>query len=528
VIWRSVTVATTIALALGACSRKEAAPARSAPAAAPSAVPAAVANAKSASPQRGPKLCEHGVPADLCTRCNPELAEVFKEKGDWCNEHGVPESQCLKCNPNLRFDAPENATKGMASAKAEPWCKEHAVPEAMCTKCRPQLIAKFIQAGDYCREHGYPESVCPYCHPEKVKAAGHELPVFPEPGTKVRLASAATERKAGIETVRAEARPFARSLEVVGQLQFDQNRLARLSSRGEAVVTEVKVDVGDRVRKGQALAILSSGSVGGAQSRLGAARARMDAANAALAREEALLASGISSKRDVEQARTEAAAAKADHDAARAELRAAGASEGGSGGTYAMVSPFDGTVVGRDAVVGRAVSGDDVLVEIADLKTMWAVLDVPEEQASAVRSGQRATIRIEGTGDIREGRIGRVGAAVDARTRTVRVRVDLANRDGSLKAGSFVRATIELLAPRAAVLVPRDAVQRAQGHDLVFVRTAPGQFDPVHVEVGSRAGADVEIVRGLTAGSEVVTTGAFMLKTEILKDSIGAGCADGD
>ena len=517
-----------LAFALGACSGKEPAAAARTTAATVPVQPAAATSEKNASPQRGPKLCEHGVPADLCTKCNPELAEVFKEKGDWCKEHGVPESQCLKCNPNLRFDAPPGAAKGAATAAAEPWCKEHAVPEAMCTKCRPQLIAKFIQAGDYCREHGYPESVCPYCHPEKVKAAGHELPVFPEPGTKVRLASAETERKAGIQIVRAEVKNFARSIEVVGQLQFDQNRLARLSSRGDALITQVKVDVGDRVKKGQTLVVLSSGAVGGAQSRLAAAQARLEAASAALAREEALLASGISSKRDVEQSRTEVAAAKAERDAARAELRAAGAGEAATGGSYALVAPFDGTVVGREAVAGRSVGGDDVLVEIADLKTVWAVLDVPEEHAAAVRPGQRARIRIEGSGDVRDGKVGRVAAAVDARTRTVRVRVDLENRDGGLKAGSFVRGEIELAAPHAAVLVPRDAVQRAQGHDLVFVRTAPGQFDPVSIEVGGRAGAEVEIVRGLSAGTEVVTTGAFMLKTEILKDSIGAGCADGD
>ena len=130
-------------------------------------------------------LCEHRVPAELCTQCNPELADVFKEKGDWCQSHGVPESHCYKCNPMLTFS-------GAPGASAEAWCGEHGVPEAMCTRCKPQLIAKFIEAGDYCREHGLPESVCPLCRPERVKAAGRELPVFPKPGTKVRLASPET------------------------------------------------------------------------------------------------------------------------------------------------------------------------------------------------------------------------------------------------------------------------------------------------------------------------------------------------
>jgi len=469
---------------------------------------------------RAPRLCEHGVPADLCTKCNPDLVATYKELGDWCAEHGVPESQCKQCNPRLTFDAPR------AEAAAVPWCGEHAVPEAMCTKCRPQLIARFIQAGDYCREHGYPESVCPYCHPEKVKAAGHPLPVFPEPGTKVRLASAELEREAGIVTAPAAERPFAPSVEAVGQLEFDQNRLARLSARGEATVIEVKVDVGEDVRRGQQLVLLASGAVGGAQSRLAAAEARASAARAGLAREESLVASGISSRRDLEQARTEVAAAESERDTARAELRAAGAGDTGEGGRYSLSSPFNGTVVARSAVAGRAVSSEESLVEVADIRTLWAVLEVREENARSVRPGQKVTIRVDGSDEVREARVTRVAASVDPRTRTVRVRVDLPNADRALRAGSFIRGTIEIAPPKRAILVPRDAVQRAQEHDLVFVRTAAGEYDPVQVVLGARDGDSVEIVEGLAPGVAVVTTGAFVLKTEILKDSIGAGCAD--
>ncbi len=517
-------IALAAALAGTGCSRgAPASPAEPPPARVPDEhghAHAGEATGKAEARAGGPRLCEHGVPAELCTRCNPDLVPAFKEMGDWCKEHGVPESQCTRCNPSLTFAAAKPAAEG------EAWCKEHAVPEAMCTKCRPQLIAKYIQAGDYCREHGYPESVCPYCHPEKVKASGHALPSFPEPGTRIRLASAATEREAGIETVRVAERPFAATLEAVGQLEFDQNKLAKLSARGEASVVEVKVDVGEDVRRGQTLVVLASGAVGGAQSRLAAAEARVRGARASLEREESLVSGGISSRRDVEQARTELATAEGERDAARAELRAAGAGDAGGGGRYALVAPFDGTVVGRTAVTGRAVSTEESLVEVADVRTLWAVLEVPEEHASAVRAGQRVTVRVDGLGETREARVSRVGASVDPRTRTVRVRVDLPNKDRALRAGSFVRGTIEVSLPRRALLVPRDAVQRAQEHDLVFVRTGPGQYDPVSVEVGARTGREVEIVGGLAPGAEVVTTGAFVLKTEILKDSIGAGCAD--
>lgn len=479
-----------------------------------SGVPAATADS--------PKLCQHGVPADLCTQCSPELAEVFKSKGDWCNEHGVPESQCLKCNPKLTFTAEAGQV-----APAVPWCNEHGVPEAKCTKCKPTLIAKFIEAGDFCREHGFPESVCPVCHPERVKAAGHELPMYPPPGTTVKLASAEKAQQAGIETTVVGLKPFAKSVEVVGQLQFNQNRYAKLSARGEALVLEVKVDIGDEVKRGQPLVVLASSGVGEQQSKLAAAKARLEAAQATLAREQTLVESGISSRKSVDAARTEVAAAKAELDAASASLGAAGAGTSGAGGRYVVTAPFDGTVVAREAVTGKSMSGDSPLVEVADLSTMWALLDVPEDVAASVRPGQNVSLKVEGLGgQVRDGTIGRMGASVDASTRTVRARVDLPNKDKSLRAGMFVRARIEVGAERGGLLVPRDAIQRAEGRALVFIKTGPAEFKPTAVEVGSQVGTEVEVLSGLAAGAVIATTGAFLLKTEILKDSMGAGCTD--
>ena len=463
------------------------------------------------------KLCEHGVPADLCTQCNPELVAVFKEQGDWCEEHGVPESQCLKCNPKLTFTA---------AAPHEDWCKEHAVPESKCTKCNPRLVAKFVEAGDYCREHGYPESVCPICHPDRIPA-GKEPPVFPEPGLKVRLASAQTARDAGIQTRIAEAREVAKVLQVVGQLDFDQNRLAQLSARGEALVIDVEVDVGDEVKEGQPLVVLTSAAVGADQARLAGARARLDAARAALAREEQLAESGLSPRKSLEEARRELAAAQAEHSAAASALGAAGAALDGGGGRHILRAPFAGTVVARDAVTGKTASAGQVLVQVADLSTMWAQLEVPEADAGLVRPGQAVRILFEGMrAQPREAKISRVAAAVDAASRTVRARVELPNRDRTLKAGVFLRAEISVTAAHEGLLVPREAVQRAESRTVVFVKRGDNLFEPVAVKTGEAMGDLVEVLSGLEPGAEVVTTGAFLLKTEITKESIGAGCCD--
>lgn len=498
------------------CGRKAA----SEGAAPPAAPPAAAQALPAATSAIAPKLCPHRVPADLCTQCNPELADVYKDSGDWCEKHGVPESLCLQCHPDLDFSHPA------ATAAKEPYCKEHGVPEAMCTKCNPKLVVKFVESGNYCREHGLPESVCPFCHPEVALAAGMEPPAFPPPGLQVKLARPELARMAGIETEVATAGVSAESAEVVGQLEFDPNRLARLSARGDSLVERVLVDSGDAVAKGQRLVVLKAASVGESQGKLSAAKARLEAARAQLSREEALLERRISSQRDVEQARSEVAAAQGEQDAALASLRAAGA-EDGSGGRYVLASPMKGVVVSRSVAPGQTATSGEVLLEVADVSALWASLDVPEELAARVRPGQAVVLHFDKGAhpDIRAN-VTRVLPSVDKQTRTVRVRVDVPNATGALKAGLFLRARIELQAPTEGVVLPEEAVQRAEGHDLVFVKTAEMVYEPRAVGVRRLSGRRVAVLSGLQPGAHVVTTGAFLLKTEIMKESIGAGCAD--
>lgn len=469
------------------------------------------AHAKEAVASTKVALCEHGVPAELCPKCHPELVAAYKELDDWCDEHGTAESLCKQCNPSLDFSA---------KAAPEDWCNEHNVPESMCTKCKPALVAKFVEAGDFCREHGFPESVCPICHPELVKKRGKGA----VEATKVRLASPETSQQAGITTVRVMKRRLAPSVDVVGQLEFDQNRLAQLTSRGEALVAEVKVDIGDEVRAGQPLLVLISGAIGADQAQLTSAKAHLATAKAAHEREQRLADKGVSPRRDAESAEKELAAAQAEYDAASSALGAAGAGSSGSGGRYVLSAPFAGVVVARDAVVGRSASAGQLLIEIADLSTMWAVLEIPEARAREVKRGQTVALSFEGSNEVWTVKIARVASSVDPATRTVQARVELPNPERDLKAGTFLRAQVELAAPRETLVVPKASIQRMDGKTVVFIKTGAGQYEPASVDVGVTTLEAAEILAGLEPGTEVVTTGAFLLKTEVLKDSIGAGC----
>jgi len=144
-----------------------------------------------------------------------------------------------------------------------------------------------------------------------------------------------------------------------------------------------------------------------------------------------------------------------------------------------------------------------------------------------VAPGQRAVIEVGAHADREiEAVINYVAPVVDPRTRTARARAKLDNRDGALRANVYARARIHARSAGEAALVPREAVQDARGTTVVFVPVGPGEYETRHVRVSPSDGPLLAVTAGLRPGEEVVTVGSFLLKTETLKESIGAGCCD--
>jgi cobalt-zinc-cadmium efflux system membrane fusion protein len=158
---------------------------------------------------------------------------------------------------------------------------------------------------------------------------------------------------------------------------------------------------------------------------------------------------------------------------------------------------------------------------------MWAEIDIPEGDAALVAVGQRVSVWVESLeGRLFEGALVGVSPEVDPHTRTVRARALLANPDGALRANLLARARVATSRPRLSVLVPREAVQRAYGTRIVFVRLADDLYETRRVALGLAENGVVEVVAGVRPGERVVTEGSFLLKTETLKGSIGAGCCE--
>ena len=463
----------------------------------------------------------HSLPESMCTKCNPELTERFKAAGDWCAEHGLPESACPQCNP---LPGPAAATASTPVGKADDWCGGHDLPESMCTKCNPELTEKFKAAGDWCEEHQLPESACPKCNPW---APPGSAPAGSAPSSRVVLRSPELEDVVGITTVRASRGSMAAYVEATARVAYDQNAVAEVRSALPGIVREVRVDLGDRVKAGDALFGIESLRIGELRAGRGAARARVRVAQAEAARQKELLAGGLSSRRAVDVAKRELQAARSDRASIERTLELSGAADSAGDGRLAVHAPIAGVIIERPAVPGAHADSTTRLATVADTSHMWALVDVPEWEARAIVVGQPVEATVDGLpGRTFEGRVKWLASEVDPRTRVVTARVELPNEDGALRSGQFGRARIQVSASLSAVTVPATALQRVDGKSVVFVRAERGVYEPRFVEPGRSHRRLVQVSGDLVDGELVVTTGAYLLRTELNRDGIGAGCCD--
>lgn len=420
------------------------------------------------------------------------------------------------------------ASEVAAEAGAEgAFCKEHGVLEAVCTSCTPALIPVFQAKGDWCKEHAFPESFCPTCHPERRgrPAVDVQGDGAPGDGTKVAFTSKETARWAGIRVVKATERPRQSEIAVTAKIVCDASKVAEVTARSAGVLRSILVDVGAKVRAGSPLATVASAEVGAEQSRLQTARSRIQLATANYARQKQLHQEGIAAEKDAWAARQEWQAAKADLAAAKAALGVVGSADGGAG--YTLAAPIAGVVTARHAAIGRLVDTGKVLFEIVDTSSMWAEVEIPESEVAKTAEGQAVTLQVEGLADQTfSGVLSYVAPQIDPHTRTAKGRVALENPKGQLRANLFARGRISVAHAGSSVVVPRSAVQLAKGAHLVFVRLAQDEFEVRRVKVGAGDDQLVEIAGRVKAGDEVVTEGSFLLKTETLKESIGAGCCE--
>jgi Cu(I)/Ag(I) efflux system membrane fusion protein len=301
----------------------------------------------------------------------------------------------------------------------------------------------------------------------------------------------------GVRTAVAQKGRLARNVDVVGTVAFDERAVAVVQARTAGFVEQLLVRAPlDPVRRGQPLARLFVPEWAGAQQEYLALKSSAvdGAAELASAARNRLLLLGMSEEQ------------------VRAVER-----EGKPVTRVTLASPADGVVAELGAREGMNVMAGATLFRINGISSVWVNLEVPEAMAGAVRPGAALEATVPAyPGEVFKGSVSAVLPDVNAATRTIRARVQLANPGGKLKPGMF--ASVKIEPPRAGavetVLVPSEAVIVTGERSVVIVDRGQGRFEPVEVEIGAEERGMTEVLAGLQGGEKVVASGQFLIDSE--------------
>lgn len=521
---------------------------------------------------------EHSVPESECTQCNPSLINHYKEANDWCAGHSLPESHCRICNPGIVFPQEQHLSVAdverdeAGSPESKPfnvaldWCAEHFVPESECTQCNPSLIDQYKASDDWCAGHVLPESHCRLCNPGIIFPQ-EEILKFPQEeilntrklinsernivvslffrsnknicatnDAVIQFASAGTAERSGITVSRAIAAPYETELEAPAEVLFDENSTTVISSSVAVLISRWLISPGDVVLKGDPIAILRSSEMAELQARLLSSSAELAVQEKELERDKALIFKKLVSESDYERRIALHRKAQADLTSTRGLLLASGISDmdidelldkGTVTNEFVLRAPGAGVIARRIAQVGELLEDGQALAILTDPTSLWIEAQLTEDQIKSVHVGQGLLFASDGGALNRvRGTVIWVSPYLDSHTRTGIVRARVVRQSHNLRAGEFGQVTIINTHDSQAILVPKDAVQWEGCCNVVFVRESPDRFRPRKVELADGPGSYYQVTNGLSEGEEVVVDGSFLLKTELKKTSIGAGCCD--
>jgi cobalt-zinc-cadmium efflux system membrane fusion protein len=324
-----------------------------------------------------------------------------------------------------------------------------------------------------------------------------------------------------VERVRVEE--LVPIVEAVGTVDFNAEHVAAVGARLRGLVSRVLKFEGDSVKAGETLARVESPELGEAQARVSMLAAEREAAQLNAEREAKLADRNLTTAREVEVAAVEARKVSLLLGAAKQKVSALGGSAQSGAlslGSHELRSPIQGTVVVRNVAPGQFIEGQLVAFKVADLDHLWIELDVFERNLNRIRIGDRAELKpLSGAAGVLAGVVAKVASNIDQETHSAKVRIEVENRDRRLRPGQAVKATIHAsggnLAPRP--LVPTGAITFVDGKPTLFVAAGPHVVRVASVRLGASDGAETEITEGLNATDEVVTTGAFALKSELFR-----------
>ena len=366
----------------------------------------------------------------------------------------------------------------------------------------------------------------------------------------------------GAHSIRPVEEAKSNSLEAQGNLSDAKSELAQAKSelsKSESELAQCKARL-ERVKELYSDKIVSrqdletaeaefkrdSASVDSAKSKVNQAEARIEKAKSAAdiakqyqSREERVYKGRVLDARAVQSAKAEVASSKIEVQAAADRIRVLGANPNGSGETIAVTSPIYGRIVSRNINIGETASPSDALFTVANLSSVWVEAEVYEKDLAKIRRGQAAEISVSSYPDrVFNGKVDSIGDILSSDSRTAKVRCVVANSQGLLKGEMFAQVSLMTAKRGSTVLIPKQAVLDDAGKKIVFTpcmecpedikagTNACGAYDKFEIVTGSVHGNQIEVLKGIEPGTNVVTVGQYQLKTALGSGQLEAGCTD--
>ena len=347
--------------------------------------------------------------------------------------------------------------------------------------------------------------------PKKDPMGMDYIPVF-EGGEENEPASAnqikiSTEKvqKLGVRTEAAQLRALDKIVRAAGRVEPDERRIYAISPKFEGYVERLHVNVtGQPVGKGQPLFEVYSPELVSAQREYAIAAQGV----------EALKDAGGTAQSGMKQLAESSLLRLKNWDISEAQIKAL-AQSGETRRTLTFRSPVSGVITEKKALQGMRFMPGEELYQVADLSSVWVVADVFEQDIGQVKSGATAKVRINAYPDkVFEGKISYVYPTLNEMTRTVPVRVELANPGLLLKPSMFAQVELPVGARGNVVTVPVSAVIDSGTRQITLVQSGEGRFEPREVKLGARSDNFVEVIAGIKDGEQVVVAANFLIDAE--------------
>ncbi len=326
-----------------------------------------------------------------------------------------------------------------------------------------------------------------------------------EPAGTVKI-DPVTVQNIGVRTTRAEQRSLARQLDALGQVDFNEERLARLHPKTSGWIEQLMVDeTGVRVSKGTILLALYSPDLVAAQREYLVALENWEAVRNSTAGRMKKSAKSLlrSSRERLELFDVPAHQIKELEKSRKIKKQ------------LHIHSPFAGRIMHIGGREGQYITAKNELYLIADLSRIWVNVDIYEDDLPWMKIGDQAEMTVRAApGRVFTGKVTFIHPTMQKKSRTMRVRLEFDNPDLVLKPGMFANVVLHVDEQPNAVVVPSEAIVRSGSREQVFVVREPGKFEPRLVTLGVTAGGYTQILDGVEVGEEVVTSSQFLIDSE--------------